>query len=103
MNQKPKKRKISRKFKNIIIRSSLVLCIGFFGFEIYEKVSLNQELKQDLKQTEEILKNLDEQKADLTNELAQLEDPDYVKYYARGKYMVTKDGEQIFILPSSEE
>ena len=33
---------------------------------------------------------------------AKLEDPEYVKSYARGTYMLSKEGEQIFYLPSGE-
>ena len=30
------------------------------------------------------------------------EDPEYLKYMVRGKYLVSKDGEQVFKLPSSD-
>ncbi|MBR0213930.1 MAG: septum formation initiator family protein, partial [Solobacterium sp.] len=33
---------------------------------------------------------------------AKLEDPDYIQSYARGNYMLSKDGEQIFYLPEKE-
>ena len=38
----------------------------------------------------------------LTTERAKLEDPDYIQSYARGNYMLSKDGEQIFYLPEKE-
>ena len=37
----------------------------------------------------------------LVSEKEKLMDPDYVQSYARGNYMLTKDGEQIFYLPES--
>ena len=39
----------------------------------------------------------------LTNEKTKLQDPDYVQSYARGNYMLTKDGEQIFYLPENTD
>ena len=39
----------------------------------------------------------------LTNEKEKLQDPDYVETYARGKYQLSKDGEQIFYLPENTE
>ena len=39
---------------------------------------------------------LEETKQKLTN-------PDYIEYIARGKYLVTKEGEQVFKFPSSED
>ena len=34
---------------------------------------------------------------------AKLQDPEYVETYARGKYQLSKDGEQIFYLPENTE
>ena len=32
-----------------------------------------------------------------------LQDPEYLKYMVRGKYLVTKDGEQVFKLPTTQD
>ena len=32
-----------------------------------------------------------------------MEDPEYVKRYVRGKMMLSKEGEQVLILPSIDE
>ena len=32
-----------------------------------------------------------------------LTNPDYVEYIARGKYLVTKEGEQVFKFPSKDD
>lgn len=32
-----------------------------------------------------------------------LDNPDYVEYIARGRYLVTKEGEQVFKFPSLQE
>lgn len=39
---------------------------------------------------------LDERKEELEETKENLENPDYIEYLARGKYLVTKDGEQVF-------
>lgn len=39
-------------------------------------------------------------KDDLSKEKQNLENPEYVKRFARGKYMVSKPGEQVFKLPA---
>ena len=57
-------------------------------------------LKQEISSNEELIGNLEEQKNSLSQEKTNLEDPDYVKRYARGKFMVSKPGEQVFKLPS---
>lgn len=57
-------------------------------------------LKQEITSNEELIGNLEEQKNSLSQEKTNLEDPDYVKRYARGKFMVSKPGEQVFKLPS---
>ena len=38
----------------------------------------------------------------LTDQKAKLQDPDYVESFARGNYMLSRDGEQIFYLPEKE-
>lgn len=57
-------------------------------------------LKNEISSNEEMISNLESQKEDLTQEVTNLNDPSYVKRYARGKYMVSKPGEQVFKLPS---
>ena len=49
---------------------------------------------------EKDIKKLREENASLVSKKGKLEDPNYVQTYARGNYMFSKDGEQIFYLPS---
>ena len=39
----------------------------------------------------------------LNSEKEKLQDPDYVETYARGKYQLSKNGEQIFYLPEKSD
>lgn len=47
-----------------------------------------------------MINSLENQKDDLSKEKQNLENPEYVKRFARGKYMVSKPGEQVFKLPA---
>ncbi|MEG1638176.1 MAG: septum formation initiator family protein, partial [Erysipelotrichaceae bacterium] len=61
--------------------------------------------KKEIADSEAELNKLNKENGELTKTKKNLEDPEYVKRYARGKYMVTKgeDGEQVFKLPSKAE
>ena len=50
-----------------------------------------------------MISSLESQQKDLKKRKENLEDPEYVKRYARGKFMVSKPGEQIFKLPSKSD
>ena len=57
-------------------------------------------LKDEITSSEEMINSLENQKDDLSKEKQNLENPEYVKRFARGKYMVSKPGEQVFKLPA---
>lgn len=79
----------------LVIIFSIYLLIGV-GKEVYTTVQL-----QKRAETAEIeLEKLREENASLVSKKGKLEDPNYVQTYARGNYMFSKDGEQIFYLPS---
>ena len=60
-------------------------------------------LKKEISTSEEMISSLESQQKDLKKRKENLEDPEYVKRYARGKFMVSKPGEQIFKLPSKSD
>lgn len=49
------------------------------------------------------LQEAEDQNKYLNSEKEKLQDPDYVENYARGNYMLSKEGEQIFYLPEDPE
>lgn len=57
-------------------------------------------LRKEITESESAISSLETQKEELTDEKNKLNDPEYVKRFARGKYMVSKPGEQVFKLPS---
>ena len=61
------------------------------------------ELKQRSEVASQELEKLKAENAELISQKNKLEDDDYVQSYARGNYMFSKDGEQIFYLPSDSD
>lgn len=70
---------------------------------VVDEVINTIELSQNLSNVEEELLILEEQNQMLAEQKEKLEDPEYVKSYARATYMLTKDGEQIYYLPEESE
>ena len=79
-------------FASLVIIITMVLTIGKYWVEIYDKYKEKGELEKKLAQLqlEEKTLKLDADK---------LQDPDYVARYAREKYLYSKDGEFIIKIP----
>ena len=69
---------------------------------VVDEIIKTIELSQSLTDVQAELTTLEEQNQVLTQQKEKLEDPEYVKSYARATYMLTKDGEQIYYLPEEE-
>ena len=88
--------------------AKVMLCPIFAGLSAGMLYSSAQELQTMLQLKESIandqneIADLKQQESDLSEEKTKLEDPEYLKYMVRGKYLVSKDGEQVFKLPSSD-
>ncbi|NCB32260.1 MAG: septum formation initiator family protein [Erysipelotrichia bacterium] len=67
------------------------------GREVYTTI----ELKKQLTISQAKYQEVQDESAYLSSEKDKLQDPDYVQSYARGNYMLSKDGEQIFYLPEN--
>lgn len=61
------------------------------------------QLKDQISQNKTEISKLEDVKETLTDQKEKLQDPEYLKYMVRGKYLVTKDGEQVFKLPTSDK
>lgn len=66
---------------------------------VVEEVINTIQLKQSIQEVETQLLELEAQNSTLQDQKTKLEDPEYVKSYARATYMLTKEGEQIYYLP----
>lgn len=103
--QKIKKAKPRRK-RSMFSKFVSLVVIGFSLFLLYgvgKEVLTTMELKQQITAVQEQLKTLEEENKYLTLQRDKLEDPAYVQSYARGSFMLSKEGEQIFYLPSDDK
>lgn len=97
MNQKTKKRKLSKTayhLKNLGLLLASGLCIYTFTTEL----STTFELNKDISEAELVRDQLAQERATLEKQQEMLQDPNYVINYARGKLLISQDGEQIFYL-----
>ena len=99
-----KKKKTKKNASRSIV---LLLLLSFSVFltvrsvnEITQIFTLKASISEALKEQDE----LTNRKEDLQEKKKNLENPEYLLRYARGKYLVTKDdGEQVFKLPEEKE
>lgn len=86
-----------------------LLCIaalaasGFFLCESIRDVQTTISLKQTIQVNEARAEEAEAQKTELEETRQKLTNPDYVEYIARGKYLVSREGEQIFKFPSIDK
>lgn len=96
------KRKIKPVYKQIgIILMLAASCV--LVFRSGKDIALMFKLQRQAKELEAELKKVEEEHASLISQQEKLEDDGYIQAYARGNYMFSKDGEQIFYLPSIEK
>lgn len=103
-NTTNKKRKQTRKTTPIasLILVSLFAAFGVFAVIVAQEVSQTLILWQNIKNTQLELDQVQTENDYLTSQRDKLQDPNYVENYARGNYLLSKEGETIFYLPSDE-
>lgn len=69
-------------------------------YGVAREVMSTLELKNQLDDVKQRLETIQAENEQLTSQQEKLQDPNYVQSYARGNYMLSKEGEQIFYLPS---
>ena len=93
---------LNRLFKNVF--SVVLVLVSVFliqsSVNSWSKVSKS---KQEIKILEAELLALDEEASNLEGLKSKLSDPNYVQNYARGKHLMTKSDEQVFVLPKASE
>lgn len=80
----------------------MLVMSGFLIMGGLQQLSMTHELKSSIVQKEKEKKELSSKKQELEKAKQNLTNPDYVEYIARGKYLVTKEGEQVFKFPSKD-
>lgn len=96
-----KKRKLTLLTKIVCVL--MLVASGFLLYGVFQEGMTTLQLQQELSEVQSKLQEVEDENRYLTNEKEKLQDPDYVETYARGKYQLSKDGEQIFYLPENSD
>lgn len=99
--KKRKKKKLSPIFKLVCI--GLLVASGYLFYLSAKELYMTYTLSASLEEAKAQLQEVTDENTYLTSQRDKLEDPEYVQSYARGNYLLTKDGENIYYLPSSEK
>ena len=89
-----------KKIQDFFIYIIMLAASAFLIFGGVKQLMMTQDLKASIEQKKEEKKNLNSKKKELEKTKQNLTNPDYV---ARGKYLVTKEGEQVFKFPSKDD
>lgn len=91
-----------KKVQHFFVYIAMLVMSGFLIMGGLQQLSMTHELKSSIVQKEKEKKELSSKKKELAKAKQNLTNPDYVEYIARGKYLVTKEGEQVFKFPSKD-
>ncbi|MDD7281832.1 FtsB family cell division protein [Floccifex sp.] len=89
-----KKKKLT--LKMLLVYTILLSGAGYMLYSSFKELETTAEIRLSMEENEKESQALDARKAELEQTKENLENPDYIEYLARGKYLVTKDGEQVF-------
>ena len=106
-NEKEQKKSAKPKRKKHPLKTFFSLTVIFIAcFLMYtaaQDVFMTIQLKKEISSSQKMVEDLESQKTSLSKEKENLENPEYVKRFVRGKFLVSKPGEQVFILPSKND
>ena len=95
-------RKVRRRRMLAMSILAFVLTFVFISIGINQKVE-NRNLQDEVRDTELILEETNEEHEALKQEIAQLNDDNYIRRIARGDLFMSDSGELIFSLPESKK
>lgn len=93
-------RKVRRRRMLAMSILAFVLTFVFISIGINQKVD-NKDLQDEVRETELVLEETNEEHEALKQEIAQLNDDNYIRRIARGDFFMSDSGELIFSLPES--
>lgn len=99
--QERKRRRKRSRVPAILITLGLLAASAYFIWNITSQVSVTYTLLVDRREARQELNELQQESEELQEMLTKLQDKNYIENYARGEYLITKDGEEIYRLPSS--
>ena len=74
----------------------MVVCAALMILSGLSELKTMYDLHRSISDTQQKQSALNAEKKELKKKKKNLSDPDYIEYIARGKYLVTKEGEQVF-------
>lgn len=95
-------RKVRRRRMLAMSILAFVLTFVFISIGINQKVE-NRNLQDEVRDTELVLEETNEEYEALKREIAQLNDDNYIRRIARGDFFMSDSGELIFSLPESKK
>lgn len=95
-------RKVRRRRMLAMSILAFVLTFVFISIGINQKVD-NKDLQDEVRETELVLEETNEEHEALKQEIAQLNDDNYIRRIARGDFFMSDSGELIFSLPESKK
>ena len=97
-----KKRRKQSKGKSKFLIALVVFAIFAMIYSGAREIKTTMDIRMSIEENKKESVALDERKQELENTKENLTNPDYIEYLARGKYLVTKDGEQVFKFKNDE-
>ena len=95
-------RKVRRRRMLAMSILAFVLTFVFISIGINQGVD-NKDLQDEVRETELVLEETNEEHEALKQEIAQLNDDNYIRRIARGDFFMSDSGELIFSLPESKK
>ncbi len=80
----------------------VALMVGMY-FQMAKEIKTTFSLRGDIIESEKEIARLEAEKESLQLQKEKLTDENYVSSVARGKYLITKENEQIYVLPPLTE
>ncbi len=96
------KKQTNKKTLRMLVSAVLVIGSGLLIWSGVQDLKTTIDLKNSISENKVVSQELADELSELKQTKKNLTNPDYMKYYARGEYMVTKEGEQVFKFPSSD-
>ena len=101
MTELKKKKKSPLATVFTVVLSLLMLAgTGYFLWQISREVETTFTLLTDINDAKKELADLKAEQEHLLQQKEQLLDENYVKIWARGEYLITQEGEEIYKLPA---
>lgn len=97
-NKKRSMRKIVSSLKSLVLIAFSV----FFIVNVVNELHTTKKLQDDLASAKDLASQILSETEMLEEQKEKLQNPEYVKRYARGKLLVSQDGEQVFSLENDE-